>query len=303
MKYKQIITILVIFTAILSLFASTFGVFSTGGIGQHDITSIYGNRVSIYGKGLYQNDSISVASQGIAQDIITMILGIPLLTASLYLSRKGLLKGKLLLSGTLAYFLYTYTSYSFLWMYNSLFLIYVMLMSISFFAFLLTMMSFDIESLPLHFNKKFPVKFLGSLFIFIGISIGLMWIGRIIPPLITHSIPPSLEHYTTLPIQALDLGFIVPLAFLTGILIIKKKPFGYLLSSIITTKGITMLTSITAMIIGQISLGVKVSSIELIIFPAFNLIIIYCLFLVMKNVKEIVKWPIKNYLNFSLSAS
>lgn len=286
MKYKKAVTILVILIAILSLFASVCGIFSSGGNGQHEITSFYGNTVSIYGKGLYRNDSVSVAAQGIAQDIVTIILGLPLLIASLYFSRKGLLKGRFLLSGTLGYFLYTYTSYSFLWMYNSLFLIYVILMSTSFFAFLLTMMSFDVGKLPLCFNEKLPVKFLGGFFIFIGISIGLMWIGRIVPPLLAHSIPPSLEHYTTLPIQALDLGFMVPVAILTGVFIIKKQPFGYLLSSVITVKEITMLTSITAMIIGQILLGVKVSLGEVIIFPAFNLIIIYCLFLIMKNIKE-----------------
>lgn len=286
MKYKKAISILVICIAIFSLFASAYGIFSTGGNGNYTIKSFYGNTVSIYGKGLYRNDSVSVASQGISQDIVTVILGIPLLIVSLYLSRKNLLKGRLLLSGTLAYFLYTYTSYSFLWMYNSLFLIYVILMSTSFFAFLLTMMSFDIEDLPHHFNNDLPVKFLGSFFIFIGISVGLMWLGRIIPPLLTHSIPPSLEHYTTLTIQALDLGFIVPIAILSGILIIKKQPFGYLLSAVITIKGITMLTSITAMIIGQILVGVKVSFAELVIFPAFNVIVIYCMFLIMKNIKE-----------------
>lgn len=286
MKYRKTITILVICITIFSLFASTYGIFSTGGNGRYTITSFYGNTVSIYGKGLYRNDSVSVASQGIAQDIVTVILGIPLLLVSLYFSRKGLLKGRLLLSGTLAYFLYTYTSYSFLWMYNSLFLIYVILMSTSFFAFLLTMMSFNIEKLPLYFNEKLPVKFLGGFFIFIGISIGLLWFGRIVPPLLAHSVPPSLEHYTTLPIQALDLGFIVPIAIISGVLIIKRRPFGYLLSAVITIKGITMLTSITAMIIGQILVGVKVNFAEIIIFPIFNLIIIYCMFLIMKNIKE-----------------
>lgn len=47
-----------------------------------------------------------------------------------------------------------------------------------------------------------------------------MWLGRIILSLLSHSVPPGLEHYTTLPIQALYLGFIVPAAVLSGILII-----------------------------------------------------------------------------------
>lgn len=284
MKYKKAINILVIIIVVLSLAASVCGIFSAGGRGTYEIQSFRGETVLIYGKGLYCNDSVSAASQGIAQDIVTVVLGIPLLIISLCFARKGLLKGRLLLTGTLAYFLYTYVSYSFVWMYNPLFLVYVALMSTSFFAFLLTIMSIKIEELPSAFNKKLPVKFLGGFLIFMGTAIGLMWLGRILPSLINGTSPVGLEHYSTLPIQALDLGFIVPTAIMSGILLIKRKPFGYLLSSVITIKGITMLSAITAMIIGQLLAGVTVSLAEIIIFPLFNLIIIFCLFIIMKNV-------------------
>lgn len=293
MKYKNTISILVVLIAILSLFTSICGVFTSSGSGSYEIQSLYGETIKIYGKGIYHNDSVSVASQGIAQDIVTMIIGLPLLIASLYYARKELLRGRLLLTGTLGYFLYTYISYTFLWMYNSLFLVYVMLMSMSFFAFTLSMMSFDAESLKDSFNKKTPVKFLGGFQIFIAIAIGLLWIGKIIPTLVNNSIPVGLEHYTTLVIQAMDLGFVVPLAVLSGILLIKRKPFGYLLTSVIIIKGITMLTSISAMIIGQGLAGVKMSLIEVAIFPIFNLVTIYCLILVLKNIDEKNKFIIK----------
>lgn len=63
-------------------------------------------------------------------------------------------------------------------------------------------------------------------------------------------------------------------------------PFGYLLAAVFTIKGITMLTAISAMIIGQIMAGQKIAFAELIFFPAFNLLVIYCLFLILKHVKE-----------------
>jgi len=84
----------------------------------------------------------------------------------------------------------------------------------------------------------------------------------------------------------MDLAFIVPTAFLAGILLIKRKPFGYLLSSVVTVKGITMLTALTAMVLNEMSAGVEVSPAILILIPALNLIIIYSLFLIMKNIKE-----------------
>ncbi len=289
MKYKRSITILVIIIIILSIVASAYGFFSNEGEGEYIIESFRGESVTIYGKGLYQNDSISAVAQGKAQDIITMLLGVPLLLISIILSRKGSLRGRLLLSGTLGYFLYTYISYTFLWMYNSFFLIYVVIMSASFYAFLLSIMSLNIENLKSSFNEKLPVRLIGGFQIFISITIGMLWLGRIIPSLINKTIPYGLEHYTTLIIQAMDLGFIVPTAFLSGILLIKRNPYGYMLSSIIIIKGITMLTSITAMIIGMLYAGVTVSLVEIIMFPLFNLSFIYLLILILKNIRSDVE--------------
>jgi hypothetical protein len=84
----------------------------------------------------------------------------------------------------------------------------------------------------------------------------------------------------------LDLGIIVPVAALSGIMIIKKKELGYLLSSIIIIKGLTMLTAITSMLIGMINAGIEVSSIEMVVFPLFNLIAIYCLVVLLRNINE-----------------
>ncbi len=286
MRYKKPISILVIIIIVLSFAASAYGVFSRQGPGQHEFKSLYGETVQLYGKGLYQNNSVSIASQGIAQDVVTMILGIPLLIVSLYLFRKGLLKGRLLLAGTLGYFLYSYTSYVFLCMYNPLFLVYVILMSSSLFAFILILMSFDLEKLGSCFHPKMPVRFLSGFLFFLAAVLGLMWLGMIVPPLLKGTVPPPLEHYTTLVVQAMDLGFVVPTAILGGVLLLKRKPFGYLLTSVMIIKGLSMGTALTAMIIGQLLAGVTISFAVIVLFPAVNLLMVYCMFIVMKNIKE-----------------
>lgn len=286
MEFKKTISLLVLGIVILSLGAALYGLFSNQGPGQYEFKSIHGQTVSIYGKGLYKNDSIAIVAQGIAQDIVTIVLAIPLLIVSLWLSRKGSLKGRLLLTGTLGYFLYTYVSYTFLWMYNSMFLIYVILMSASFFAFTLSMMSFDLENLSTAFNENMPVRFVGGFQIFFAIALGMLWLGKIGPALMNGTIPSGLDHYTTLVIQGMDLGFIVSVAFLSGVLLLKRKPFGYLLSSVIIMKGFTMGIAITAMIIMQAYAGVEMSFAEMVMFPILSLIIIYCLVLILKNINE-----------------
>ncbi|GFP76011.1 hypothetical protein [Clostridium fungisolvens] len=286
MKLRISVKILSILILLLSLLAAVYGVFSNQSYGKTEFTTIGGELVKMYGRGLYHNDSVSIASQAISQDIVTIILAVPLLLISMFLANKGLMKGKLLLTGTLGYFFYTYTSYSFLSMYNKFFLIYVALMSMSFFSLTLMITSFDIDNIKFYFSDKIPRKFIGGFLLFMSFVVGLMWVGKIGAAFLKGGYPEGLEYYTTLPIQALDLGFVVPIAIMSGILLIKNKSLGYLLAPIMIIKEISMLTAITAMIIGQIYSGISMSVGEMVIFPCFNLIIIYCLYLVISNVKE-----------------
>ena len=282
-KFNKSINILVLCIIALALVACLFGLFSSGGTGQYDFKSINNETVKIYGEGIYKNDSISGVAQGKASDFVTLVMGIPLLMVSLYFTNKGSFRGKLILTGTLGYFLYTYMSYTFLWTYNPLFIVYVAIMSASLYAFILSFMSFEIEKVPAMFNEKLPTKFLGGFQLFVGFAIGMLWLGKIAPSIFKGAIPLGLEHYTTLVIQGMDLGIIVPAAFLSGILIIKRKPFGYLLSSVIIIKGVTMLTCISAMIINMALMGADISLTEILVFPTLNLFAVICLILLLKN--------------------
>jgi hypothetical protein len=285
-KFNTSINILVVIIIVLAFTTCLFGLFSSGGIGQYEFKSINNETVKIYGDGIYKNDSISAVAQGKASDLVTLVLGIPLLIASLYFRTRGSFKGKLMLTGTLGYFLYTYMSYTFLWMYNPLFILYVIIMAASLYAFILSFMSFDIEKVPTMFSEKLPTKFLGGFQLFVGFAIGMLWLGKIAPSIFEGTIPVGLEHYTTLVIQGMDLGIIVPAAFISGILIIKHKPFGYLLSSVIIIKGVTMLISISAMIINMALKGIDMSLVEIVIFPVLNLVAIICLILLLKNTAD-----------------
>jgi hypothetical protein len=128
---------------------------------------------------------------------------------------------------------------------------YVLLMSASFFAFVLCLMGFDLAAIRGNFKESFPVKYLAGFQFFIAAAVGLLWLSKIAPTLTGGRIPVGLEHYTTLVIQGMDLGFVVPAAALSGALLLKKKPIGYLFTSGIIIKGIAMLTAITAMMVSM----------------------------------------------------
>lgn len=94
MKHNRLISLLAICIIILSILASVIGIFSNTGDGAYEIESFRGETINIYGRGLYSDDSIGVVVQGKAQDIVTLVLGIPLLAISLYGALKGSLKAR-----------------------------------------------------------------------------------------------------------------------------------------------------------------------------------------------------------------
>ena len=287
MKNQKAIIGLIIVIIIFSAISSGVGILTNEPGDLTHATTVHGDVIELYGKGIYKLDSVSVAAQGIANDMMVLAMGIPLLAASCYLSAKGSFKGKLLLTGTLAFFLYTYMSYAFLWMYNAMFSVYVILMSASFFAFVLMMMSFDIGTMKTHFSEKLPVKWIGGFQIFVAVSIGMLWIGKIAEGFQKGGVPVGLEHYTSLVIQGMDLAFVVPCAFLSGILLIRRNNWGYLLSSVILLKGITMLTALSAMIISMAMHGVTLGLVEVVMFPAFNVVAVFALIVLLKNIRPL----------------
>jgi hypothetical protein len=284
MKHKGF-DVLIILILVLSLFSCVIGLFLKTDTNQTTFTSLHGQLVTLHGIGLYRFDSQSVAAQGIAQDVITFTVAIPMLFLSWIYTRKFSLKGSLILLGTLGYFLYTYISYVFLWMLNPLFIVYVSLMSLSFFAFIWLFTRFDVKQLPNVFHEKLPRKFLGSVQILLGIMLMFMWVSMIFQYMMSNQVPVGLDHYTTLVIQGLDLGFVVPIAFLSGILLIQAKPLGFMLSSIVIIKGFTMGLAIMAMIIGQYLVGVNLSMIEVTLFFILSLFLIVCLIVLLKHIK------------------
>jgi hypothetical protein len=242
----------------LAILAAGCGVFWQGRGEPYPFDTLRGETVMMRGHGLYQYDTVNSASQEIGQDIVTLIIGIPLLITGIILARKGTLRGHLLLTGALGYFLYTYAAMSFLSAFNPLFLVYVALFSLSLFAFILAMTSLDAEQVKLHVSDRFPRRAIASYFIIVAGFLTLAWTGLVGPPILTGLPPAGLESAITMVIQALDLGVIVPTSLITAVLLLRKQAWGYALSSVVLLKILTMGTALISMIISQMIAGVTI---------------------------------------------
>lgn len=270
----------------LAAVAAGLGVFWQGSGGPVEFVSLRGEAVAIYGRGLYAYDSVSMVTQAMAQDVVTLVLGIPLLMGAAVLFWRGSLRGKLLLAGTLGYFLYTYASYAFGASFNALFLVYVALFSLSLFAFVLAVAAIDVGSLASHFSPRLPRRAIATFLFVLGGFLLVAWLGRIVPSLLTGEPPVGLDAGSTLFIQVLDLGLVVPAAFLSGWLLWRREAWGYLLASVVLLKGFTLSIAVSAMALGMAWAGVPISPVETVVFPLLTVICVGLTAVLLKNVSE-----------------
>jgi hypothetical protein len=284
MKYNPALKEVIPAIFILTFAAVLAGLWPAEGQ-SYPFTNFRGEQVTINARGLYYWDTVSSAAQMQANDLVVLVLGLPLLAVSFLLTLRGSLRGRLLLTGTLGFILYTYITMCFGAAYNDLFLVYVATFSLSLFAFILSMMSFDLETLPSHFSDRLPRGWIAGLLFFAASFLSLAWLGRIWPTLVSDQIP-MLENATSMFIQAMDLGLIVPLCVLAGVLLLKQSAWGYLLASIGLMKFLTMGIAVSTMGFNMARVGVPVSAVELVVFPIITLANLIMVTLLLKTIKE-----------------
>lgn len=268
-RWIRVLTYLV---AGFGVLASGTGILTAWGHAHSSFVTLRGETVSIQGGGLYGHESVSGAAQAMGQDFVTLLVAVPLLLVATRMASTGSVRGHLMRAGALAYFAYTYLLMAFGAMYNELFLVYVALFSASAFGFVMSVVSFDAARLQDHFSPRFGRRTVGWALIGFGALLTLMWLGRIVPALLTGKTPPGLENYSTLFVQAGDLGVVIPTAILAGSLLVRGRAFGYVLAPVMLVMASAFGLALLAMSASMAAAGVEIALFELVFFSTMALI-------------------------------
>lgn len=277
--------------AALALLAASVGLLWQDGGNSYSFTTLRGQTVEIYGRGLYRYDSLFAGAGNRGTDAVTVFLGIPLLVVATLLYRRGSLRGGLLLTGALTWFLYAYASYALGTVaYNELFLLYVALFSASLFAFVLAFASFDARALRSHFSSRMP-RHGPAIFMFAsGLLTLLVWLIDPLGALIRGEPPETLAANTTLFTNALDIAIIVPATFLAGARILRRDPTGYLIAAPLLVLEAMLAPMIAAQTVSQVRAGVSFTPAEMVGpiagFALLGLVATWVLIAILRNVSE-----------------
>jgi len=245
MKNEKSITIFTGIITILVIIAASIGIASINHKNEFNFTTIYGDVVNIYGGGIYKMHTVAQVYQAIPHDIVNLLIALPALLISFVLVRKGSIKARLFFMAVTLYLLFTYGIYTFYTMYNRLYLCYVAIMGLCFYLFFITYKATDAVKVKGLFKENYPNKFVGGFLIAAATFMALNWLKATLPTTLFNKIPTAeLAQSTTMVTQAIDLAFFLPLAFLMGIRLCKKKPEAYIIGTVLPAFLIFMMTAI-----------------------------------------------------------
>lgn len=231
MKQNTALRWLIPLIAILAALIAAVGLFSNSGNGPYPFTTVFGDSVTIYGRGMYRHDTSFVAGLLRGTDAITLFVAIPLLLMGYLYSRRGSLRGAIFMTAMLLYFLYIGVTYTFSVLFNAMFLVYTTLFSASLFASILAFTSFDTDLLVSKLTSGVPRRGMAIFLIIAGLGTLLLWISELIGPLLTGTAPTNLGPYTTMFTHGFDSAVITPATVLTGVYLLRRKSLGYLLAA------------------------------------------------------------------------
>lgn len=250
------LTPLVLILAALTAIAAAVPFVFTDASGPTHHTSVRGEEVRLHGRGPYRHMPADVAVQGLAQDLVTLAVGVPFLLAALRWARRGSRAGHLALAGAVAYLLVQYVLYLAMATYNELFLLWVAIVQLGFQALVRLLLSVRAADFEEPAGAPYARRSVGLFLIANGVLIALLWLGVLVPPLLAGRLyPAGLAHFTTMIVQGFDLALFLPPSILAGFWYLRGRTPGALLAGTYTVFLALQMLALLAKIVWMSAIG------------------------------------------------
>ncbi len=237
---------LTILAALSSIISAGIGVFYTNGGVARTVQNLYGQTVTLYGDGVYANNSLLKVGATKGADVVMILTGVILLVLVFgFMNKKWAIP---LRAGLISLMLYASTCLIMGVSFNQLFPLYLVQFGCALFAFILS--TRQLLSMETYKKEAYDRSFKGTgIFLIVSACSVLVWLTSIVPAVLTGSMETmeTLEIYTTEPTFVIDLAIIFPSALFSGIMLLKRKKIGYQLAPIM----LTLLAGVGACVIFQ----------------------------------------------------
>lgn len=171
-------------------------------------------------------------------DLVTLLIAVPMLVIGLVLVRRGSVVGVLLVPAMLAYSVYGYAYYMLGASMNVLFPLYVLLFAVPVIALILILGNMDADQVAASFSGRTPVRGVAVYMGLTGIGLAIAWLAQWAAYVLEGTVPSiGIEPFSL--IAALDLSFMVPFFVWGAALLWRRQSWGYVLGAVMIVKGAT----------------------------------------------------------------
>jgi hypothetical protein len=246
--------------ALLAAAAAAVGVFARGDGSYETVTSVRGVTYAMATSGVYAYNAQRVVSEGVGWDVFTLFVAVPAMVASAAFVVRGSFRGRLLALGLFGYFFYQYLEYAMTWAFGPLFPLFILIFAAGLAGLGWFGVSIARDGIADRFGDDFPGRPFAIVSVSMAALLAVMWSGRIAAGLDGDLEAAGLQGETTLVVQALDLGLVVPIALFIAALAWRRTAAGQVLASIYVVTSVAMSAAIVAMLI---SAGIVEGAFEL----------------------------------------
>ena len=185
-------------------------------------------------RGLYQ-ESAALAAAWIGNDLVTLVIAVPLLLVSAVFALKGILRARLIYLGLLYYELYNNMYYLFGTPFNRFFLVYEALFVLSAIALILGLSKMTIARVGEAFGSGTPRKFISGFMLLPAVILAALWLCETASNTVSGIVPAMVSGngwLTHLP-AVFDLSMIVTPLLFGAVWLWKSRPWGYVTAAIV----------------------------------------------------------------------
>jgi len=190
---------------------------------------------------IYGRETTGFIDQSTAQDAVNLAVVVPLTVALGFRARRGSVPAFTCWLGCVAFTAYSYAIYAFAIHFGPLFLAWVAVLGLSFYALLGALTTADLSAVSRWFGDR-AMRVTGWTLVVSAAAFALLWLSRIVPDLLAGRASASAAalNLPTNPVHVLDLALFLPAVLASATLLLRRRPLGY-----VTAPGVLLFLALT----------------------------------------------------------
>jgi hypothetical protein len=235
--------------AILAGVAAAMGVFARGDGAFVSVTSVHGESYDMATTGVYANNALALVAEGVGWDVFTLFVAVPALVVSAALTARGSFRGLLVTSGLFGYFMYLHLEYAVTWAFGPLFPLFVAILAATVVGLVGATALLADAGVTGRFGTAYPRRQWAGVSLTMSVLLVGLWAARIAEGLVAS--PPTLHGETTMTVQALDLGLVVPVSVVIAVATLRRQPAGLAAGAAFAVTFVMMSAAIATMMVSS----------------------------------------------------